>query len=83
MSERALFEVKRSGNDPLHYVIGVSVNGRTDPDEVKQAALDALASLVDTAVLEDLTPITSDQLAKMQVEKQLSLQDTEVFRVIP
>ena len=78
----ALFEAKLSGNDPLRYVIEVSVNDRTIPDEIKEVALDALTHFVDTAVPEDLTPISEQQLAKMQVEKQLSLPDTEVFRVI-
>ena len=54
----ALFEAKLSGNDPLHYVIEVSVNDRTIPDEIKAVALDALTHFVDTAVPEDLTPIT-------------------------
>ena len=64
MSKRALFEVKRSGNDPLHYVIEVSVNDRTNPDEIKEVALDALMHFVDRALPENLILITAGAISE-------------------
>ena len=81
--KRAFFEIKRSGNDPLHYVIIVDVNDRTNKEEIKAVALDALSLLVDTASPDDLIKIDNTRFSQMHTEKvTLALHDAEVFRVL-